>query len=163
VAASLLSVTFEDANGGQSTFSMNIVGTLPATDGELIALVQEWKDCSQARVIKAVLQQEVPIGTLSGNTAASGGSYDNVRDQAVMQYRREDATGFIRTTVPAPKDSLFLSSGPTAQADVDPASAEVVAFLDAALNAPIAGEILRSPQETQVDFQKGWRKGQKHT
>lgn len=163
MAANLLVLTFEDAYGGQTSLQANIKGTVPENDAELLDMIQQWVDMSNATLLSAKLSVDVDISALTNPAASSAGSYDNVRDQAVLQWRRDDATGFVRTTVPAPKDAIFAASGSFAQADVDTAQADVAAFRTAAIDAPITKDILVSPQETTIDLQKGWRKGQKHS
>lgn len=158
MASNLLSIEYQDAFGSSGTFSLWLEDAYDVADAEVLALVQAFKNASQAKVLEVSLATKVDISTLTGNTAASGGSYDRVRDQAILQWKRADNTGFLTTTVPAPIDALFQSSGAYAGQEVNPASAAMVAIIAAGVTEPA----IATPQGGPVTFSKGWRKGQPH-
>lgn len=166
MAASLLSVTFRDAFGSEGTFSVHVQAALTEANADLLAMIQAWRNLTQAELVKASLTKSVDISGLTNAAAASAGAYDRIRDQAIFQAKREDATGLTRMTVPAPLDAVFEPSGAFAQQDVDGDAGIVQAFRDAALDEQAtvtAGEIWVTPQDTALDWDKGWRKGQPHS
>jgi hypothetical protein len=160
--ASLLTLKFRDHAGKEGSFSAYIDAALSPGDAELTAFIQEWIDLSDAQLVSASLQEQIAIGGLTNPAAVDSGSSSLVQTQAVMQATRDDGTGYVRLSVPAPKDSIFLAAGPTQDADVDNANADVVAFAAAA--DPVAGtHPWVSAQGTGITYQKGWKKGYKHS
>jgi hypothetical protein len=160
MASNLLSLEYEDIAGAKGTFSMYLEDDYAAGDPEVLALVQAFKNMSQAKILGVTLAQEVDISTLTGNSAAvSTGSFDRVRDQAILQLKRADNTGYLSVTVPAPVDAILMATGPYQMQDVNPASALILAFIAAGITEPA----IATPQGGLVTFSKGWRKGQPHS
>lgn len=158
--ASVLSIKYRDAAGRFGTFSMHVRAALTETDAEILTLVQEFRDLSQAQVVEVTLAKTVANPAVNPAPVASG-SYDSIQDQAVLQLARADGTGYLSVTVPAPLDAIFYATGPYQGAMVDPASAPMLAWLAAAIAAS-PNEVLTTPQGGAVTFNKGWRRGQKH-
>jgi hypothetical protein len=158
--ASTLSIKYQDKAARTGVFSMHVKDGLGPTDALILTLVQEFRDLSQAKVIDVNLSQKVALPAVNPAPADSG-SYDTIQDQAILQLARADGTGYLSVTVPAPLDTIFETTGPYSGAMVNPASAPMVAWLAAAIAAS-PNEVLVSPQDGEVLFSKGWRKGQKH-
>jgi len=156
-----LSVRYQDAHGKVGTFGV-LVDTA-YDDGvyaEIIALVQSMLDASQAQVTGVQLLKDLDIvGSLTGNSAVTGGAYDRIDDQAILAWRSPEGLD-IRMSVPAPVDGLFATSGAYAQQDVDPASTELLAVIAAGSTTPVLAPKVGT---TPLSFRKGWRKGQKHS
>lgn len=166
MAADLLTLKYRDAFGAEGSFSIHIQAGLAPSNADLLAAIQAHRNLSQAQLVSAKLVADIDISGLANPAAVATGSYDRVRDQAVLQARRVDGTGVVRCSVPAPVDAVFESTGAYAQQDVDGDGALVQAFRNAILDeqtSVTAGEIWTSPQEDDLDFDKGWRKGQPHS
>lgn len=158
-----LTLTYQDVNGTRGTFQMQVQSGLGPANAEILDLIQQHVDMSNAQLLSATLAQAITISGLTNPAPVADVGNDSVEDQAAFQARRVDGGGFTRLSVPAPKDGIFVSTGSFAGADVDPLDADVVAFLDAALNATIAGKIWEAPGSLEVAFDKGWRKGRRHS
>ena len=163
MAAQIMSLTYVDKFGKTGSFQVCVKAGLPATDAELLTMIQEHLDMSQAQLLKASLIVPIDISGLTNPAAVDTGAYDRIGDQAILQGRKEDGSSFVRITVPAPVDALFVTAGGFAQQDVDETSAPVAAFLAAALSAAVAGEIWRACDDDLLNYSKGWRKGQPHS
>jgi len=157
VASKLVSVTWEDHLGRKATFSFNIEGTIDPAGAEMEALLDSMRALSSAKISEVFVSVPVDISGLT-NPAASVVD-ETLRDQAVMQLARRDNTGNITVTIPSPADGIFMAAGTYAGQDVDPADADVLAFVAAGVTA----DVLATPQDTLVNFKKGWRKGQPHS
>ena len=162
----VLTLKFEDAYGNVGSFQLQVQSGLGPANADLLAGIQDIIDMTQAQLISATLNQEVALGGFTNPVASAAGQFDRIDDQAVLQARREDGSGFTRMTVPAPVDAIFVTSGPKAYADVDGGSALVTAFRNSMLDeltAVTAGEIWEAPGGLPVNWSKGWRKGTKHS
>lgn len=161
--ADRLCLTFEDKAQRRITIKANVQAGLGPANGELSAMIEKWTALSQCQLVSAELAQEIDISGLINPVADDSGNHDSVDDQVVLSFRREDEGGFARVTVPAPVDGILETSGPFTGANVDPGTVPMTEFLNTALSAAVAGEILRAAGGLQVDFHKGWRKGTKHS
>lgn len=159
----ILTLTYEDYNGRRGTFQLKVQAGLGPANAELLAMVQEHVDLSLCQLVEASLSQAMDISGLTNPVAQQDVGNDSVEEQAAFQGRRTDGGGFTRISVPGPIDTIFVTTGAYAGADVDPTNADVVAFLNAALAATIAGKIWEAPGDEPIDFDKAWRKGRKHS
>lgn len=159
MGSQLLSLEYQDKAGRTGTFSLYVDDSLAKDDAALLAIIQAHRNMSQANLIEASLQVPIDISGLTNPAAADTGSYDTVRDQAVLQEARIDNTGYLQVSVPAPIDGIFMTSGGYAGQDVNPAAAAVLAW-ETAIEG--TGKMV-TPQGGQVTFRKGWRKGQPHS
>jgi hypothetical protein len=158
---SLLSITYQDVGGSKGTFSCEVRDDLAEDSAEILTLCQEFRDLSQAQVTEIKLSKPVALPAVNP-VAAGEGIGDRIRDQAVLQLKRSDGTGFLSVSVPAPQPAIFYASGPYMGQMVDPTNALMLAWIAAAIAAD-PDEIITTPQQGAVTFSKGWRKGQPHS
>lgn len=153
-----VNVTWKDSFGAEIVTGFFVEdGTLPDTAG-LITLLNALRAASQAEIVKYSLTLPGDVADLTNGAASAAGSYDRVRDQAVLQFIAPDTGQFSTTTVPCPLDTIFIATGAYAQAEVDPADSLVTAIDTAAQ----AGGLMVAAGNAVLAFRKGWRKGQKH-
>ena len=163
MANDTITITFEDVHGKQGTFQIPVrVGGTPLS-AELVALVQEITDASLCIVRSCSLTQAMALPASNPVAEADIGN-DSVEQQVAFQAKRADNGGFTRFSIPAPRDLLFETVGPYAGADVKDDEATLSAPLIAALGAVFqGGEVWEAPGGLAVNYDKGWRKGRKHS
>lgn len=157
--ANLLNIKWRDAQGREKTLSYNIKSTYSATSSELLAMIQALQACSQADVVEAHLSLSVDVSGITGSQPTSSGSFDSVEDMVILLWDRDDNTGKIRVSVPAPLDTIFIQTGTYALQDVDASDSLILAVIAAGDTEPV----LASPQDGGLTFDKGWRKALPHS
>jgi len=157
MANDTLTIKYQDINGATGTFQMPVLAGLGPAHADIVDMVQQAQDASHAQVIEVTLTQAVALPTSNPAPSPDPGN-DTVEDQAAFQARRTDGGGYTRFSIPAPRDLLFEPTGAFANADVKDDEATLVEpLLDA------AALVWRAPAGLTVTYDKGWRKGRKHS
>jgi len=162
--SNVLTLKYRDYHGIDGTFQMQVLDTLAKDNTELVAMIEAHVAMSNALLVSATLTEGIDISGITNPAATLDLGNDSVEDQAAFQGRRVDGQGFTRITVPAPLDTIFKQPpDPKAGADVKDDAALVVTFLNTSLNAAVAGKIWEAPGSLEIDYDKGWMKGRRHS
>lgn len=157
--AKSLQILWEDAFGGRLTTSLDVDDSYNIADAETIAALNAHRALSQARIVSIHEVKSLDISGLTNGAAVSTGQYDRVKDKAALQLRVTASGQVKQVTIPAPVDSLFLTTGSYAyQEVVGPATAPLAAWIAASITEPF----LVSAEGSAVTYRKGWRVGQPH-
>jgi len=157
MAHDTLSITYEDYKGRSGTFQIPVEAGLGIASAFLIDFVQQCTDASLCVVTGVTLTQAFPMPSTNPVAEEDIGN-DSVEEQVAMQAKRTDNGGYTRFSIPGPRDLLFDPTGPYAGADVLPGEATLAAPLIASANL-----VWKAPAGLAVAFDKGWRKGRKHS
>jgi hypothetical protein len=160
MAAVRVTVYWVDAQARNFTqsFYMDDAG-FGGSDATLIAALQDLQDLSQADIDHVEISRTIAGSSFTGSQPVETGSFDSVGDRAILQFTKRTAPGVIQVSVPAPLDTIFQQSGAYALADVDPNDSLITALESTWSDA----DLLMTSEGGLVDFQKGWRQGQKHS
>jgi len=158
--ATRLVYKYRDYQGREASFSQHVADAYAsASDADLLAMIQAHRNMTQAFLVDVKIEVDVDISGLANVAAIQSGSFDSVRDQAILLGKTASGS-IVRVTVPAPLDAIFQSSGSYALQDVNKASAEVAAFIAEAITEPVWSH----PEDAPVtSLSKGWRRGLPHS
>jgi hypothetical protein len=159
--ATRITVRYEDFNGKDASLQFYLRTGVAATDVSFGALIQAIDAVINAKIIGVEFAVDVDISGLGLKTDPLEAQYETVGDQMILQGESPDGLRKGRWSLPTPKSLNFLQTGPFAENDVNPAQAAMVTLLNAAYVAD--SKLVRTIDDQVLDFDKGWRKGQKHS